>query len=86
MQSLQYCDGVVVGESASSPENLGSIPVSSHTEDYEKTVVTASLLGAQRQRDNVEIKPASLLFASLVKTVKSITPSLFGRQVVGLGV
>ena len=45
-------------------------------------VFTASLLGAQQNRDSVENKPASLLVASLDKTLNGMPPSLCGRQVV----
>ena len=44
-------------------------------------VFTASLLGAQRKRDSVENKPASLLVVSLGKTLNGMPPSLCGRQV-----
>ena len=46
-------------------------------------VFTASLLGAQQNRDSVENKPASLLVVSLGKTLYGMPPSLCGRQVVG---
>ena len=46
-------------------------------------VFTASLLGAQHNRDSVENKPASLLVVSLGKTLKGMPPFLCGRQVVG---
>ena len=46
-------------------------------------VFTASLLGAQQNRDRVENKPASLLVVSLGKALNGTLPSLCGRQVVG---
>ena len=48
-----------------------------------KMVFTASLLGAQQNRNGVENKPASLLVVSLGKTLKEIPSSLCGRQVMG---
>ena len=45
--------------------------------------LTASLLGAQQNRDSVENKPASLLVVSLGKTLNKMPPSLCGRQMVG---
>ena len=44
-------------------------------------VFTASLLGAQHERDDVEIKPASLLVVSLGKALDGTPPFLCGRQV-----
>ena len=55
---------------ASQSVDLGSI---SQVESYQKTlkmVFTASLLGAQHNRDSVENKPASLLVVSLGKTLR----------------
>ena len=46
-------------------------------------VFTASLLGAQHIRDNVENKPASFLVVSLGKIFNGMPPSLCGRQMVG---
>ena len=46
-------------------------------------VFTASLLGAQHNRDGVENKPASLLVVSLGKTLNGMASSLCGKQVVG---
>ena len=46
-------------------------------------VFTAFLLGAQKNRDSVESKPASLL-VFLGKTFNGMPSSLCGRQVVGL--
>ena len=45
-------------------------------------VFTASLLGAQQNKDSVEDKPASLL-VSLVKALNGMPPSSCGRQVAG---
>ena len=72
-------DGVVVRMSASQSVDLGFI---SQVESYQKTlkmVFTASLLGAQQNRDSVENKPASLLVVSLGKTLNGMPPSLCGR-------
>ena len=58
------CDGVVVRASASQSVDQGFI---SQLESYQKTlkmVFTASLLGAQQNKDRVENKPASLLVVS----------------------
>ena len=46
-------------------------------------VFTASLLGAQQNRDSVKSKPASLLVVSLGKTLNGVPLSLCGRQVAG---
>ena len=46
-------------------------------------VFTASLLGAQQNRDSVENNPASLLVVSLGKALDGMPPSLCGRQMVG---
>ena len=71
----------MVRASASPPVDLGFI---SQVESYfKKMVFTASLLGAQHNRDNVENKPASLLVVSLGKALNGIPPSSCGRQVVG---
>ena len=54
-------------------------------ESYQKTlkmVFTASLLGAQQNRDSVKNKPASLL-VSLGKALNGMPPPLCGRQMVG---
>ena len=76
-------DGVVVTASASQSEDIGFI---SQVESYQnilKTLFTASLLGAQQNRDSLENKPASLLVVSLGKRVNEMPLSLCGRQVVG---
>ena len=55
-------------------------------ESYQKTlkmVFTASLLGAQHNRDSVEYKPASSLVVFLGKTLNGMVPSLCDRQVAG---
>ena len=44
---------------------------------------TASLLGAQHNRDSVENKPARLLVVSFGKTFHGMPPFSRGRQVVG---
>ena len=46
-------------------------------------VFTASLLGAQHNRDSVENKPASLFVESLDKAVNWMPPFSCGRQIVG---
>ena len=46
-------------------------------------VFTASLLGAQHKKDDVENKLASLLVVSLGKTLNGMPPSSCGRQVEG---
>ena len=46
-------------------------------------VFTASLLGAQQNRDSVENKPASLAVVFLGKILNEMPPSLCGKQVVG---
>ena len=46
-------------------------------------VFTASLLGAQQIRDNVENKPESLLVVSLGKTLNEMPLSLCGGKMVG---
>ena len=53
--------------------------------DFQKMIFTASLLGAQHNRDSVENKPASLLVVSLGKTLNGMLPFSCGRQVVGQG-
>ena len=50
--------------------------------NFLKMVFTASLLGAQQNRDCVENKPASLLVVSLAKTLNGAPPSLRGRDLV----
>ena len=57
--------------------------MSSHTKRLLKMVFTTSLLGAQKNRDSVENKPASLLVGSLGKTLNGMPPSLCCRQMVG---
>ena len=52
----------------------------SHTKRLLKMVFTASLFGAQQNRDSVENKPASLLVVSLVKALNGMPPSLCGKQ------
>ena len=69
--------------SASLLVDLGLI---SQVESYQKTlktVFTASLLGAEQNRDSVKNKPASLLVVSLGKTLNGTPLSLCGRQAVG---
>ena len=59
----------------------------SQVNSYQKTlkmIFTASLLGAQQNRDRVENKPVSLLVVALGKALNGMPPSLCGRQVVGL--
>ena len=46
-------------------------------------IFTASLVGAQHNRDSVENKPASLLVVFLGKTLNEMPPSSCDRQVVG---
>ena len=46
-------------------------------------VFTASLLGAQHIRDNVENKPASILVVSLGKALNGMPSFLCSRQMVG---
>ena len=46
-------------------------------------VFTASLFGAQHNRDSVENEPASLLVVSLGKALNGMPPSSCGRQMVG---
>ena len=46
-------------------------------------VFTASLLGAQHNKDIVENKPASLLVVSLGKALDRMPPFSCGRQVIG---
>ena len=46
-------------------------------------ILTASLLGAQQNRDSVENKSASLLVVSLGKTLNGMPPPLCGTQMVG---
>ena len=48
-----------------------------------KLVFTVSLLDAQRLRDSVENKSASLLVVPLGKALGGITPSWCGRQIAG---
>ena len=58
--------------------DLGSIPVLIQIEDF-KTVFTASLLGAQHKKDDVEKKPAgSPICLWIMKALYSILP-LCGR-------
>ena len=76
-------DGVVVRASASQSVDQEFI---SQIESYQKTlkmVLTASLLGAQRNRDCVENKPASLLVMFLGKALNGMPPSSCGRPMVG---
>ena len=76
-------NGVVVRASALQLVDLGFI---SQDESYQKTskkVFTASLLGAQHNRDNVENKPGSLLVVSLGMALSGMPPFSCGRQVVG---
>ena len=75
-------DGVVVRASALQSVDLGFVFQLGHAKRLQKMVFTASLLGAQHNRDSVENKPASLLVVSLGKTLKGMPPSLCGRQVV----
>ena len=76
-------NGVAVSASAPQLVDWGSLPKSSHTKKLLKMLFTASLLGAQQNRDSVENKPASLLVASLSKTLNGVPPSSKGRQIVG---
>ena len=77
-------DGVVVRASASQSVDLGLVTIVGvfnicRVESHQKTlkmVFTASLLGAQQNRDSVENKPASLLVVSLGKTLNGMPPSL----------
>ena len=96
MTSRDRRDGEVVRASASQSVDLGFI---SQVESYQKTlkkmVYTASLFGAQHERNNVENKPCLLVYCvfeqaclfvviavSLSKTLNGIPPSsLCGRQV-----
>ena len=48
-----------------------------------KLVLAASLLDAQRYRDSVENKPASLLVVPLGKALNGIPPSWCGKQMPG---
>ena len=72
----------MVKASASQSVDLGFIfPV----ESYQKTlkmVFTASLLGAQHNRDIMGNKTASLLVVSLGKARNGMPPSLCGKQMV----
>ena len=56
--------------------------MSSHTKRIKKIVFTASLLGAQHNRDSVENKPASFLVVSLSKALNRLLPFSCGRQMV----
>ena len=70
----------MVRASASQSVDLGFISL---VESYQKTikiVFTASLLGAQQNRDSVENKP---LVVPLGKALNRMPPSLCGRQMVG---
>ena len=72
-------DGVVVGASAWQSVDLGFISL---VESYQKTckmVFTASLLGAQHKKENVENKPANLLDVFLGKALNGTPPSLCGK-------
>ena len=64
--------GVVVRGSASQSVDLSSFPETSHTKRIKKMVFTASLLGAQHNKDSVENKPASLLVVYLDKTLNGM--------------
>ena len=73
----------MVRASASQSVDLGFISL---VESYQKTlkmVFTASLLGAQQNRNSVKNKPASFLVVSLGKALNGMPPSLCGRQMVG---
>ena len=74
----------MVRTSASQSADLRFI---SKVESYQKTlkmVSTASLLGAQHNRDRVENKPANFFVVSLDKALNGMPPFLCGRQMVGL--
>ena len=77
------CDGVVIRASASQSVDLRLFPKSSHAKSLLKIVFTASLLGAQQNRDSVKSNPTSLLVVSLGKTFNWMPPSSCGRQMVG---
>ena len=70
--------------SASQSVDVGSTPLSSHTEDL-KTVFTASSIDnlISMKGVNMEKKPASSLVVSSDNAVIGIVPSLRGRQMVG---
>ena len=80
--SLAVSKNVVLRAPALQSVDLGFI---SQVESYRKTLkmlFTASLLGAQLNRDSVENKSASLLVASLGKVPNGMPPFPCGRQVV----
>ena len=63
--------------------DLESIPIWSHTEDF-KIGVHSFLLGAEREKDKVEKKPASsLVVVPLSKAFNGIPPPSYGREVSG---
>ena len=62
-QLKNWHDGVVVRASATKSVDLGFIK-SSYIKRPKKMVFTASLIGAQHNRDSVENKPVSLLVVS----------------------
>ena len=73
----------MVRASALQSVDWDSFPKSSSYQKTLKMVFTASLLGAQQNRNSVENKPASLLVVPLGKTLIWMPPSLSDRQVVG---
>ena len=80
MERANRRDDVVIKASASQSVNLGFISqVESYQKRLQKTVFTASLLGAHQKRDGVENKPTSLLGVSLGKTLNEMPPPLSDR-------
>ena len=73
----------MVRASASQPVDLGFI---FQVESYQKTLkngIHSFPVWRSAHRDSVENKPASLLVESLGKTLKGMSLSLCGRQVMG---
>ena len=62
---------------------MSSFPKLSHTKRHKKMVFTASLLGAQHERDGMKNKPTRLLVVSYGKTLNGMPPPLCGEQMAG---
>ena len=73
------CGRAVVRASESRLANLGSIQLSSNSEDY-RTVFTVFLRGAQHIKWSVEKEPASVPVVFLRKALNRIPPSLDGKH------
>ena len=70
--ALDRCNGVVVRAFASKWVDLGSFPLSSHTNRLFKMVFAASLLGTRHLWEVVENKPTSSLVVSSGKALNPL--------------